>query len=95
MSDPVSIMIGVLAADTANKLSSKLSNKDEKISEKIRNKDFEAAVKEADKTTIENIYSALTELYHEDELDANKLNQFRSAAQEKHEDAEFTQKKSL
>lgn len=95
MSDPVSIMAGVLAADVAHKLSSKLGNKEEVISKKIKHGEIEEAVHEADKTTIENIYSALADLYQNDELEAEELKKFHSAAQEKHEDADFSQRRAM
>lgn len=62
MVEPISIISGIIAADVARKLSNELDDTDEEIRKHLKNDNIEEAIKASDKTTLDNMYSVLSNL---------------------------------
>lgn len=91
MVDPISIMAGAISAEVAYKISQELAETDEKVAKEIEHGNIEKAISEADKTTIENIYTILTKLSKTEDgkINPENVKQFNDGAEKKYNNIEY------
>jgi hypothetical protein len=89
MVDPISVISGIIAADVARKLACHLDDTDEEIRKHLKDDNVEEAIKASDKTTLDNMYSALSNIRKNEDVNITDedLKTFKQATNKRVEKA--------